>query len=60
MKQTGKQVGAHLWGIGLVYNDLEWSRGAYNLDEYTLAELQAGWLDMENSYDKYCKQDSIR
>jgi hypothetical protein len=53
LKQTGKQVGAHLWGIGLVYDDLEWARGAYNLDEYTLAELQAGWTDIEKEYNEY-------
>ena len=46
--------------MGLVYDDLEWSRGAYDLDEYPLSEIQAGWLEIENSYDEYCKQDSIR
>jgi hypothetical protein len=54
MKQTGEQMGAQLWGIGIVYNDLEWARGAYNLDDYTLSELQAGWLELENDYNEYC------
>jgi hypothetical protein len=56
MKLTGNQVGNHLWGMGIVYDDLEWARGAYYFEEYTLAELEAGWLETENSYDEYCKQ----
>ena len=60
MKLTGKQIGAYLWGQGLTYDDLELSKGFYDLNEYPLSEIQAGWLEIDNSYDEYCKQDSIR
>ena len=49
---TAQEVGAHFWGLGFNYPDLEWARITYKVEMCSLRDIQEGWNQVENEWQK--------